>query len=55
MQVGGLPFTPFIKSLIPAMAALLALQGLAMAARAILVLAGKAETHLPAKTEVEQA
>lgn len=55
MQVGGLPFTPFIKSLIPAMATLLALQGLAMAARAILVLAGKAETHLPSKTEVEQA
>jgi TRAP-type mannitol/chloroaromatic compound transport system permease small subunit len=37
------------------MAALLALQGLSMAARAILVLAGRAETHLPSKTEVEQA
>jgi TRAP-type mannitol/chloroaromatic compound transport system permease small subunit len=55
LQVGGLPFTPFLKSLIPAMAALLALQGLSMAARAILVLAGRAETHLPSKTEVEQA
>jgi hypothetical protein len=37
------------------MAALLALQGLAMAARAILVLGGRAPTHLPGKTEVEQA
>jgi TRAP-type mannitol/chloroaromatic compound transport system permease small subunit len=55
MAVGGLPFTPALKTLIPVMAALLALQGLAMAARAILVLAGRAETHLPSKTEVEQA
>ena len=55
MAMGGLPFTPAFKSLIPAMAALLALQGLAMAARAILVLGGRAPTHLPGKTEVEQA
>jgi TRAP-type mannitol/chloroaromatic compound transport system permease small subunit len=55
MAVGGLPLTPALKSLIPVMAALLALQGLAMAARTILVLAGRAETHLPSKTEVEQA
>lgn len=55
MAVGGLPFTPALKSLIPVMASLLALQGLAMAARAILVLAGRAATHLPNKTEVEQA
>jgi TRAP-type mannitol/chloroaromatic compound transport system permease small subunit len=55
LQVGGLPFTPALKSLIPAMATLLALQGLSMAARAILVLAGAAATHLPSKTEAEQA
>ncbi|MCM0021215.1 MAG: TRAP transporter small permease subunit [Tagaea sp.] len=55
MQMGGLPFTPVLKSLIPAMATLLALQGLAMAARAILVLSGSAPTHLPSKTEIEQA
>jgi TRAP-type mannitol/chloroaromatic compound transport system permease small subunit len=55
LQMGGLPLTPALKTLIPVMAALLALQGLSMAARAILVLGGRADTHLPAKTEMEQA
>lgn len=47
MAVGGLPFTPLLKSMIPAMAALLALQSLSIAIRCIAVLRGLAETHMP--------
>jgi TRAP-type mannitol/chloroaromatic compound transport system permease small subunit len=47
MQMGGLPFTPWLKSLIPAMAGLLALQSLSIAIRAAAVLAGRADTHFP--------
>jgi TRAP-type mannitol/chloroaromatic compound transport system permease small subunit len=47
MAVGGLPFTPFLKSMIPAMAVLLALQSVSIAIRCVAVLLGAAETHLP--------
>jgi TRAP-type mannitol/chloroaromatic compound transport system permease small subunit len=50
MAVGGLPFTPFLKSMIPAMAVLLALQSLSIAIRCIAVLCGAAATHLPHRT-----
>lgn len=49
MQYGGLPLTPFFKSLIPAMAILLALQAVAIGIRCMAVLAGAAETHFPAR------
>jgi len=47
MAVGGLPFTPFLKSMIPAMAVLLALQSVSIAIRCVAVLLGAAATHLP--------
>jgi TRAP-type mannitol/chloroaromatic compound transport system permease small subunit len=47
MAVGGLPFTPLLKSMIPAMAVLLGLQSLSIAIRCVAVLRGLAETHLP--------
>jgi TRAP-type mannitol/chloroaromatic compound transport system permease small subunit len=47
MAVGGLPFTPFLKSMIPAMAVLLGLQAASIAIRCVAVLRGMAETHLP--------
>lgn len=49
LQVGGLPLTPYIKTLIPVMAGLLFLQGVSIAIRCVLVLVGKIETHFPAK------
>jgi TRAP-type mannitol/chloroaromatic compound transport system permease small subunit len=49
MQYGGLPLTPWIKSLIPAMAVLLALQALSIAIRAVAVMTGRAETHFPGR------
>jgi TRAP-type mannitol/chloroaromatic compound transport system permease small subunit len=49
MQYGGLPLTPWIKSLIPAMAVLLAVQSLSILIRAVAVLAGAAETHFPGR------
>lgn len=49
MAVGGLPFTPWLKSLIPAMAVLLALQSLSIAVRCVAVLRGQAHTHLPSR------
>jgi len=49
MQMGGLPLLPWLKSLIPAMAVLLALQSIAIGARAAAVLAGRAETHFPGR------
>lgn len=51
MQFGGLPFMPFLKTLIPAMAALLFLQSVSIAVRAVLVLTGRAATHFPSKPE----
>jgi TRAP-type mannitol/chloroaromatic compound transport system permease small subunit len=47
MAVGGLPFTPWLKSMIPAMAVLLGLQSLSIAIRCFAVLRGRADTHLP--------
>lgn len=47
MSVGGLPFLPLLKSLIPTMAVLLAVQAVSIALRAVLVLAGQAPTHMP--------
>lgn len=47
MQVGGLPLLPWLKSLIPAMAVLLALASLAVLLRALAVLMGGAASHLP--------
>ncbi len=49
MALGGLPLTPWLKSLIPAMAVLLAVQSLAIAIRCVAVLAGVAETHFPGR------
>lgn len=49
MQVGGLPLLSWLKALIPAMAVLLALAGLAMLLRCLAVLAGRADTHLPGR------
>lgn len=55
MQVGGLPLLPYLKTLIPVMAGLLFLQATSIAARAILVLTGQAQTHFPGKpTQAEQ-
>ncbi len=50
MQVGGLPLLPWLKALIPAMAVLLGAAGLALVARCLLVLAGRASTHLPSRS-----
>ena len=50
MYVGGLPLLPALKSLIPTMAVLLALQAASLALRAVLVLLGRAETHMPRKS-----
>jgi len=47
MQVGGLPLLPWLKSLIPAMAVLLALQAVAIGLRCLAVLTGHTPTHLP--------
>lgn len=49
MAVGGLPFTPALKSLIPVMAILLAIQGLSVAIRSLLCLTGRATTLFPHK------
>lgn len=49
--VGGLPFQPALKTLIPVMAVLLGLQGVSVACRAILVIAGRADAMFPGKAE----
>jgi TRAP-type mannitol/chloroaromatic compound transport system permease small subunit len=49
MQVGGLPLQPLLKSLVPTMAILVALQAVSIAIRCVLVLLGRAPTHLPGK------
>jgi TRAP-type mannitol/chloroaromatic compound transport system permease small subunit len=55
MQYGGLPLQPWLKSLILAMAGLLALQGLSVAVRAVAVLAGAAPTLFPARQHMGEA
>jgi TRAP-type mannitol/chloroaromatic compound transport system permease small subunit len=55
MQVGGLPLTPYLKALILAMAALLALQGISLAIRALAVLTGHATTLFPRRQTVGEA
>jgi TRAP-type mannitol/chloroaromatic compound transport system permease small subunit len=47
MAVGGVPFVPALKSLIPVMGVLLGLQALSLAIRCVAVLAGDAPTHFP--------
>lgn len=49
MFVGGIPYLYMLKSLIPAMAVLLAVQGVSVALRAVLVLAGRADHVFPRK------
>jgi TRAP-type mannitol/chloroaromatic compound transport system permease small subunit len=49
MAVGGLPFTSALKTLVPLMAILLAVQGVSVAIRAIAVLARRTHTLFPHK------
>lgn len=49
MFPGGIPWLYLLKSLIPAMAVLLLLQGVSVACRAILVLGGRSDTLYPRK------
>jgi TRAP-type mannitol/chloroaromatic compound transport system permease small subunit len=55
MQVGGLPLTPWLKALILVMAALLALQGISLAIRAVAVLSGHATTLFPRRQTIGEA
>lgn len=55
MTHGGLPFQPWLKGLILAMAALLALQGLSILLRALGVLAGLERTAFPRRQTVGEA
>jgi TRAP-type mannitol/chloroaromatic compound transport system permease small subunit len=55
MTHGGLPLQPWLKALIPAMAALLALQGLSVLLRALGVLAGLERTAFPHRRTVGEA
>lgn len=47
MAVGGVPLVPALKTLIPAMAIMLALQAVSTGIRCIAVLTGAADTHFP--------
>jgi TRAP-type mannitol/chloroaromatic compound transport system permease small subunit len=47
MAVGGVPFVPALKSLIPLMGVLLGLQAVSLGIRCVAVLAGAAPTHFP--------
>lgn len=47
MAVGGVPFVPALKSLIPLMGLLLGLQAVSLGIRCVAVLAGAAPTHFP--------
>jgi TRAP-type mannitol/chloroaromatic compound transport system permease small subunit len=49
MALGGLPIVQWLKSLIPIMAILLAVQSIAIALRCVAVLAGAATTHYPGR------
>jgi TRAP-type mannitol/chloroaromatic compound transport system permease small subunit len=55
IQQGGLPLQPFLKALIPAMAALLALQALSVLIRAVAVLRGGATQVFPNRQTVGEA
>ena len=55
MTHGGLPLQPWLKALIPAMAALLALQGLSVLLRALGVLSGLERTAFPRRRSVGEA
>ena len=55
MVHGGLPLQPFLKALIPAMAILLALQGLSVLLRALGVLAGEERVTFPRRRTVGEA
>lgn len=54
MALGGLPFTPWLKSLILVMAALLGVQALAIAIRAAGVLAGATDSVFPRRPAVAE-
>lgn len=54
MALGGLPFTPWLKSLILVMAGLLGVQALAIAIRAAGVLTGAADTVFPRRPAVAE-
>jgi TRAP-type mannitol/chloroaromatic compound transport system permease small subunit len=51
MAHGGVPLVQWLKTLVPLMAGLLALQALSIALRCIAVLAGAAETHFPGRPQ----
>jgi TRAP-type mannitol/chloroaromatic compound transport system permease small subunit len=55
MAVGGVPFVPALKSLIPLMGLLLGLQALSLAIRCVAVLTGAASTHFPHRQRQGQA
>lgn len=55
MQVGGLPFTPYLKALILVMAGLLALQGVSLAIRCLAVLRGHATVLFPRRQTIGEA
>jgi TRAP-type mannitol/chloroaromatic compound transport system permease small subunit len=55
MTHGGLPLQPYLKALIPAMAGLLALQGLSVLLRALGVVAGLERTAFPHRRTVGEA
>ncbi len=52
MAVGGLPFVPWLKSLIIAMAALLALQSVSVIIRAVGVITGASDVLFPSRRAV---
>lgn len=54
MALGGLPFTPWLKSLILVMAGLLGVQALAIAIRAAGVLAGATDSVFPRRPAVAE-
>lgn len=55
MQMGGLPFLPWLKGLILAMTGLLAIQALSIAIRAVAVLAGQTGALFPHRQSVGEA
>ena len=55
MQVGGLPFQPWLKGLILAMICLLAVQALSVAIRSVAVLAGRSAKLFPHRQSVGEA
>ncbi len=55
MQYGGLPFQPYLKSLILVMAGLLAIQGLSVLIRALAVITGTSAVLFPSRRTVGEA